>query len=140
MNDQRPILIVECKEDRYPSSLMEQQRLIMELLAYGSEYSHTRSIQDILFYDGTFPTDVRHNVKIQREKLALWAANQLHIPLPQTGFQADHKADTAYIGKRKSRRGVIAVIVGAISLVLGVVASVLFLRKKSKSEGKPHER
>jgi len=72
---QRPVLVVELKSGEIPSN-KEEQRLIEELLALGKEYEHTQVIQDILFYK-SFPVDVRHNVKIQREKLAEWAAKQL---------------------------------------------------------------
>ncbi len=37
----------------------------------------TRSIQTILFFPKLFPVDVRHNSKIFREKLAVWADKQL---------------------------------------------------------------
>lgn len=72
---QRPVLVVEMKSGKIPSK-KEQQRLMAELLALGEAYEHTRPIRDILFYP-SFPVDVRHNVKIQREKLAVWAAKKL---------------------------------------------------------------
>lgn len=72
---QRPVLVVEMKSGRVPSS-KDKQRLIGELLTLGEKYEHTQPIRDILFYP-SFPVDVRHNVKIQREKLAAWAARQL---------------------------------------------------------------
>jgi acyl-coenzyme A synthetase/AMP-(fatty) acid ligase len=75
LGSQRPILVVEMKSGKIPSK-KEQQRLIAELLALGEAYDHTRPIHDILFYP-SFPVDVRHNVKIQREKLAIWAAKKL---------------------------------------------------------------
>jgi hypothetical protein len=46
------------------------------LLALGARQAHTRAIQTILFHPN-FPVDIRHNAKIFREKLALWAARQL---------------------------------------------------------------
>jgi hypothetical protein len=36
----------------------------------------TASIKTVLFHKA-FPVDIRHNSKIFREKLALWAAKQL---------------------------------------------------------------
>jgi acyl-CoA synthetase (AMP-forming)/AMP-acid ligase II len=75
LGSQRPVLVVELKSGRVPSKA-EQQRLTAELLALGEAYEHTRPIRDILFYP-SFPVDVRHNVKIQREKLAIWAARKL---------------------------------------------------------------
>ena len=38
---------------------------------------HTERITTYLIYPGTFPVDVRHNSKIFREKLAVWADKQL---------------------------------------------------------------
>jgi len=72
--DQTPALVVEPKEGRFPVDILARQRFTLELLALGSEYPHTRAIEHVLFYPGVFPTDVRHNAKIQREKLAVWAA------------------------------------------------------------------
>ena len=39
-------------------------------------FAHTRRIQTILFHP-SFPVDIRHNSKIFREKLAVWAARRL---------------------------------------------------------------
>lgn len=72
---QRPVLVVELKTGQVPPQ-KEQDRLIFELLDLGQEHEHTRSIRDILFHN-SFPVDVRHNAKIQREKLAAWAAKRL---------------------------------------------------------------
>lgn len=72
---QRPALVVELKSGKLPSK-KEKLQLIEELLTLGRKYEHTQPIRDILFYK-SFPVDVRHNVKIQREKLAVWAAKQL---------------------------------------------------------------
>jgi hypothetical protein len=67
--------VVELKSGRIPSN-KDKERLIAELLILGEKYEHTQPIRDILFYL-SFPVDVRHNVKIQREKLAVWAAKRL---------------------------------------------------------------
>jgi acyl-CoA synthetase (AMP-forming)/AMP-acid ligase II len=72
---QRPVLVVEPSSGKMPSK-KDRQRLIGELLALGREHEHTQQIQDILFHK-SFPVDVRHNVKIQREKLSVWAGKQL---------------------------------------------------------------
>lgn len=74
LGEQQPVLIVELKDSSLPSGQTKQQ-LIDELLALGEKYEHTQEIKTILFKD-TFPVDVRHNVKIQREKLAVWAAKK----------------------------------------------------------------
>jgi acyl-CoA synthetase (AMP-forming)/AMP-acid ligase II len=50
------------------------QKALCEL---APRFSHTREIGTYLLYPGTFPVDVRHNSKIFREKLAVWADRQL---------------------------------------------------------------
>ncbi|MBN1486069.1 MAG: AMP-binding protein [Anaerolineae bacterium] len=71
---QRPVLIIEPGQDHKPETPAAQEQFIVELLALGAEYEHTRTIQTVVFYPDSFPVDVRHNAKIQREKLAVWAA------------------------------------------------------------------
>ena len=44
--------------------------------ALGMGYVHTARIHDFLIHPG-FPVDIRHNAKIGREKLAVWATTQL---------------------------------------------------------------
>ena len=75
LGQQRPVLVVEAKSGKIPVK-QEQERLKGELLALGQQANHTRTIRDFLFH-ASFPVDVRHNVKIQREKLAVWAAKQI---------------------------------------------------------------
>jgi hypothetical protein len=50
------------------------QKVLCEL---APRFRHTREIDTFLLYPGTFPVDVRHNSKIFREKLAVWADRQL---------------------------------------------------------------
>jgi hypothetical protein len=73
---QRPVLIVEPLPGKWPASAEARGRLIEELLSLGAEHAITRGIRDVLFHRD-LPVDVRHNAKIQREKLAVWAAQQL---------------------------------------------------------------
>ena len=47
-----------------------------ELLERGSLFAHTRLIRTICFIR-SFPVDMRHNAKIFREKLAVWASRKL---------------------------------------------------------------
>jgi acyl-CoA synthetase (AMP-forming)/AMP-acid ligase II len=70
---QRPILIVEPHENEMPRSEAEKREFADELLTLGAAHELTRDIGDVLFHPD-FPVDVRHNAKIQREKLAVWAA------------------------------------------------------------------
>ena len=68
----RPILCVELEKGADRSDLDRTHR---ELLAIGVEHAITRSIKTCLFHPA-FPVDIRHNAKIFREKLAVWAAEK----------------------------------------------------------------
>jgi olefin beta-lactone synthetase len=125
---QRPVLVVEPRAGCFPHSILEKQRFTLELLALGVEYPHTRDIQDVLFYPDTFPTDVRHNAKIQREKLAVWAAKHHHESLHT-------RPPVQCPDNRLPTRVRIGDLFRALSIFLSVIVSVLFLRrylKKSK--------
>ena len=69
----RPVLCVELKENEKHA---DREQVRRDLLALGAARSHTNSITTILFHP-TFPVDIRHNAKIFREKLAVWAARRL---------------------------------------------------------------
>jgi len=72
---QKPLIIIEPETHRYPTRSREPVfRGELLCLARGSEL--TRSIKDILFYQD-LPVDVRHNAKINREKLSEWAAGRV---------------------------------------------------------------
>ncbi len=68
---QTPVLCVECRDRK-----IDKKRLAMELRALGIQNEVTRGIDEILFHPA-FPVDIRHNAKIFREKLAVWAARKL---------------------------------------------------------------
>ena len=70
---QRPVLCVELEKD---ADNPDQDRILTELLAVGADHAITRNIKDILFHPA-FPVDIRHNAKIFREKLAVWAKEKL---------------------------------------------------------------
>jgi acyl-coenzyme A synthetase/AMP-(fatty) acid ligase len=76
VGQQRPALVVEPRPGKWPTSAEARRRLIDELRSLAAGHAITRGIHDVLFYRG-LPVDVRHNAKIQREKLAVWAARQL---------------------------------------------------------------
>jgi hypothetical protein len=67
-----PVLCVELEKVRS----VDREKVRMELLEIGAAHIHTHGIITIFFHPG-FPVDVRHNAKIYREKLALWAARRL---------------------------------------------------------------
>ncbi len=68
-----PVLCVELEADARGQS---EAKLRAELLALGAKFAHTRAIRTVLFHPA-FPVDIRHNAKIFREKLAVWAKEQL---------------------------------------------------------------
>jgi olefin beta-lactone synthetase len=70
----RPILCVEPKT--WPLSKADSGRLRGELLELGTTRPHTRPIATVLLHR-SFPVDIRHNAKIFREKLAVWAARRV---------------------------------------------------------------
>ena len=55
---------------------MDRARTEAELRAIAAGNERTRSIETFLFHSD-FPVDIRHNAKIFREKLAVWATRQL---------------------------------------------------------------
>ncbi|MEI7731466.1 MAG: fatty acid CoA ligase family protein [Verrucomicrobiota bacterium] len=67
-----PVLCVELES---PARSRKPEELRTELRALGAKQPHTQAIQTILFHPG-FPVDIRHNAKIFREKLAVWASQQ----------------------------------------------------------------
>lgn len=69
---QVPVLCVELEEE----ARRHRVRIRGELLKLAQEHEATRAIGRVLFHDA-FPVDIRHNAKIFREKLAVWAAHKL---------------------------------------------------------------
>ncbi len=70
---QRPVLCVEMAPHL---PMYEHERVLAELRRLGMGFVHTARIQDFLIHPG-FPVDIRHNAKIGREQLAVWAAKEL---------------------------------------------------------------
>lgn len=70
---QTPVLCVEL-EDK--GNWKGSQQLGQEILALGADHPQGSRIAALLFHP-RFPVDVRHNAKIFREKLAVWAARRL---------------------------------------------------------------
>lgn len=65
---QEPVLCIQ-KAVNAP----DEDRLRASILETAARFPHTRSIKTVLFHPN-FPVDVRHNSKIRREELAIWAA------------------------------------------------------------------
>jgi acyl-coenzyme A synthetase/AMP-(fatty) acid ligase len=67
----RPVICIELK-----SGFHQTKDLKQELYKYGKSSMLTNEISDILFFK-KFPVDPRHNAKIFREKLAVWATKRI---------------------------------------------------------------
>lgn len=70
---QTPILCVELRKG---VARTQRPRIADELRHLGEGFVHTAKIDTFLFHP-RFPVDIRHNAKIGREKLAVWARRQL---------------------------------------------------------------
>ena len=68
--DVDPVICVEVEPDQRS---YDEQKLRAELAAIAVRFPHTQPIKTFLVHPA-FPVDIRHNAKIFREKLAVWAA------------------------------------------------------------------
>lgn len=69
----RPVLCVELEKD---AGHVDSEALRQELRVLAASQPHTRGIDTFLLHPA-FPVDIRHNAKIFREKLAVWAARKM---------------------------------------------------------------
>jgi acyl-CoA synthetase (AMP-forming)/AMP-acid ligase II len=72
-NHQVPVVCIELKKGK---GRIHRRTVRTELLELASRNDMTRDIRTILFHD-SFPVDIRHNAKIFRERLAVWAARRV---------------------------------------------------------------
>ena len=70
---QRALLCVELERG---VEVAQWPRIQRELRHAADTLVHTAKVEAFLRYPKPFPVDIRHNAKIGREKLALWAAKQ----------------------------------------------------------------
>jgi acyl-CoA synthetase (AMP-forming)/AMP-acid ligase II len=73
---QTPVIIIEPKPGKFPRSAAEKDKLTSELAAIAAKNGMVSDIKTFLFHP-SFPVDIRHNAKIFRERLAVWASSQL---------------------------------------------------------------
>jgi acyl-CoA synthetase (AMP-forming)/AMP-acid ligase II len=74
---QRPVIVCELRRPvTLPGGLQQLQDEILEM---GARNPVTAAVHTVLFH-ANFPVDIRHNSKIFREKLAVWAAKKLGVP------------------------------------------------------------
>ncbi len=69
--NQRPVLVVELESGAWSRDLER------ELLKLGACHETTRHVSTLLWHPKPLPVDVRHNTKINREALAIWAAKTI---------------------------------------------------------------
>jgi olefin beta-lactone synthetase len=67
-----PVVIVELRPGQVLRSRDARTRLLAELRELGAAYTMTAGINTFLIHPA-FPVDIRHNAKIFREQLAVWA-------------------------------------------------------------------
>jgi acyl-coenzyme A synthetase/AMP-(fatty) acid ligase len=70
--DQRPVICIELDGRRHGDT----DGIKTDLLEMARSHPMTEQIETVLFHDA-FPVDIRHNAKIFREQLSLWAERKL---------------------------------------------------------------
>jgi len=73
--DGKSVICVELRE----GSTADPEKVRADLRELGARFDHTQDIRHFLFHP-SFPVDIRHNAKIGREKLAVWAKGRLPAP------------------------------------------------------------
>lgn len=73
---QIPVIIAEPWPEAWPKTSAARQKLLDELRQLGASHELTKSIQHYYLMQA-LPVDIRHNAKIFREKLRVWASQQL---------------------------------------------------------------
>jgi acyl-CoA synthetase (AMP-forming)/AMP-acid ligase II len=71
--DQRAVVLIE----REPHCSIADDALVREVAALASSHAVTRAVSEFHLYPSAFPVDTRHNAKIERERLAEWAATHI---------------------------------------------------------------
>jgi len=72
-NNQCPVLIIELVQ----SKNVQKQNVLSEIRILAQKSDLTKNIEHFLIHE-KFPVDIRHNAKIFREKLAIWAQNKIY--------------------------------------------------------------
>ncbi len=75
--EQVPVMICEPHQPHWPDSSEARQRLMDKIYQSCRTHPLTEVIQrEFIFLHASLPVDIRHNSKIFREELSLWAAEQ----------------------------------------------------------------
>jgi acyl-CoA synthetase (AMP-forming)/AMP-acid ligase II len=72
----QPVVVVEPWPERRPNGRKAEQELVADLLRIAAAHPLTQAIRRAFVIDA-LPVDIRHNAKIFREQLAVWAEKQL---------------------------------------------------------------
>ncbi len=70
---QRPVIILEPEPGQMPTTDADREKLFDQIRELGRASEKTAHINSFLLHK-SLPVDIRHNAKIFREKLAVWAA------------------------------------------------------------------
>ena len=73
---QMPVVCIQVAEKDARRVMKHREALTSELLQLARANELTKNIKTVLYHPA-FPVDARHNSKIFREKLAVWAAQKL---------------------------------------------------------------
>jgi olefin beta-lactone synthetase len=73
---QEPVIVIEPDDIKHTPDSKWGKKLIQDLIELGKQYPHTEDIKFFLFHP-KFPVDIRHNAKIFREQLAIWAEEKI---------------------------------------------------------------
>jgi acyl-CoA synthetase (AMP-forming)/AMP-acid ligase II len=71
-----PVVCIELDQTAISMVNVTAPALFESMKAIGAKFAHTRDISHFLIHPG-FPVDIRHNAKIGREKLTVWAQGKL---------------------------------------------------------------
>ncbi len=73
-DEKTPVLIVEL-DPQFPSE--KHLEIVEAMRTLAAEHAMTHAIDDVRIFPGKLPVDIRHNSKIFREQLAIWAEARL---------------------------------------------------------------
>jgi len=73
---QRAYIVVEVFGAKWWRAFKPDAALLGDLDEFRRTHELAQDISDVLWYQGRFPVDIRHNAKINREALSAWAAGK----------------------------------------------------------------
>jgi acyl-CoA synthetase (AMP-forming)/AMP-acid ligase II len=73
--EREPVLCIELDPE---AGRVDRELVLRQLREMAAQHEHTRRIERFVFHPG-FPVDIRHNAKIFREKLAVWATRRVSV-------------------------------------------------------------